>query len=232
MRKIILSLSVFVLIFLIFACSPSLSITMKDESTTDFNFNITNTESFFANFSAFMDFNEEDFYNTVSLQSSLESLGFTNIFIQTDKNTDIKIKAQIQNQNFIDEENPLSTLISITNNDFSITIKPENIIEILSSIPEITDYLDLLMAPIYTGEQISESEYLELFASVYGESFAQDFEKTNISININTLNKIKDIQSSENGFATTTFTDKNANIKIPFYKLLCKQDVSVFKITF
>lgn len=232
MKKNIFIFVTISLIFTLLSCSPSLSITMKDESTTDFNFNITNTESFFANFSAFMDFNEEDFYNTVSLQSSLESLGFTNIFIQTDKNTDIKIKAQIQNQNFIDEENPLSTLISITNNDFSITIKPENIIEILSSIPEITDYLDLLMAPIYTGEQISESEYLELFASVYGESFAQDFEKTNISININTLNKIKDIQSSENGFATTTFTDKKANIKIPFYKLLCKQDVSVFKITF
>ena len=232
MKKNIFIFVTISLIFTLLSCSPELSIKMKNDNTSDFYLNLTNTESFFANFSAFMDFNEEDFYNTVSLQSSLESLGFTNIFIQTDKNTDIKIKAQIQNQNFIDEENPLSTLISITNNDFSITIKPENIIEILSSIPEITDYLDLLMAPIYTGEQISEPEYLELFASVYGESFAQDFEKTNISININTLNKIKDIQSSENGFATTTFTDKKANIKIPFYKLLCKQDVSVFKITF
>lgn len=232
MRKIILSLSVFVLIFLIFACSPSLSITMKDESTTDFNFNITNTESFFANFSAFMDFNEEDFYNTVSLQSSLESLGFTNIFIQTDKNTDIKIKAQIQNQNFIDEENPLSTLISITNNDFSITIKPENIIEILSSIPEITDYLDLLMAPIYTGEQISEPEYLELFASVYGDSFAQDFEKTNFNISVQTLLTIKDIEISNSHLFGVNFENKTANIQIPLYKLLCHNENNFIKITF
>lgn len=232
MRKIILSLSVFVLIFLIFACSPSLSITMKDESTTDFNFNITNTESFFANFSAFMDFNEEDFYNTVSLQSSLESLGFTNIFIQTDKNTDIKIKAQIQNQNFIDEENPLSTLISITNNDFSITIKPENIIEILSSIPEITDYLDLLMAPIYTGEQISEPEYLELFASVYGESFAQDFEKTNFNISVQTLLTIKDIEISNSHLFGVNFENKTVNIQIPLYKLLCHNENNFIKIIF
>lgn len=232
MKKNIFIFVTISLIFTLLSCSPELSIKMKNDNTSDFYLNLTNTESFFANFSAFMDFNEEKFYDEKSLIESLTNLGFSKINLTTGKNADLSISAEILNNTLVNSESPLSTLFSITDKDFALEIHPSKLIEILSSVPEISDYLDLLMAPIYTGEQISESEYLELFASVYGESFAQDFEKTNISININTLNKIKDIQSSENGFATTTFTDKKANIKIPFYKLLCKQDVSVFKIIF
>ena len=232
MKKNIFIFVTISLIFTLLSCSPELSIKMKNDNTSDFYLNLTNTESFFANFSAFMDFNEEKFYDEKSLIESLTNLGFSKINLTTGKNADLSISAEILNNTLVNSESPLSTLFSITDKDFALEIHPSKLIEILSSVPEISDYLDLLMAPIYTGEQISESEYLELFASVYGESFAQDFEKTNISININTLNKIKDIQSSENGFATTTFTDKKAHIKIPFYKLLCKQDVSVFKIIF
>ena len=218
MKKNIFIFVTISLIFTLLSCSPELSIKMKSDNTSDFYLNLTNTESFFANFSAFMDFNEEKFYDEKSLIESLTNLGFSKINLTTGKNADLSISAEILNNTLVNSESPLSTLFSITDKDFALEIHPSKLIEILSSVPEISDYLDLLMAPIYTGGQISES--------------AQDFEKTNISININTLNKIKDIQSSENGFATTTFTDKKANIKIPFYKLLCKQDVSVFKIIF
>ncbi len=205
---------------------------MKDDNSTDFNVSITNTESFFSNFSAFMDFSEENFYDKQALQLSLQDLGFTNIFIETDKNTDIKINAQILNQNFSDEENPLSTLISITENDFTITIQPANIIEILCTIPEITDYLDLLMAPIYTGEELSETEYLELFASVYGESFAQDFEKTNLCITVQALKNIKNVETSNTELSEIKFANKIVDIQIPLYKLLCYNEDNFIKIKF
>ena len=232
MKKIFFSLSIFVLTFALLSCSPSLNILMKENNSTELNFSITNTESFYSNFSAFMDFSEEDFYNKDSLKLSLEDLGFTDIFIQTDKNTDIKINGQIDNQNFIDTENPLSTLISINEDNFTITINPTNIIEILCTIPEITDYLDLLMAPIYTGEELSETEYLELFASVYGESFAQDFEKTNLCISVQTLKNIKDVEASNSNLFDINYKNKTVYIQIPLYKLLCYNKINFLKIKF
>ena len=232
MKKITFTLSIFILLSILFSCSPSLRILMKDDNSTEFNVAITNTESFFSNFSAFMDFSEDNFYDDQALQLSLQDLGFTDIFIETNTNTDIKINAQIQNQNFADEENPLSTLISIAENNFTIKINPTNIIELLCTIPEITDYLDLLMAPIYTGEELSESEYLELFASVYGESFAKDFENTNLLLQIEVLQNIKQIQTESQSIGTVEFSNKTAKIKIPLYKLLCKQDLTSFKIEF
>lgn len=232
MKKITFTLSIFVLTFTLFSCSPSLSILMKDDNSTEFNVSITNTETFFSNFSAFMDFSEENFYDKQALNLSLQDLGFTDIFIEADKNTDIKINAQIQNQNFTDKKNPLSTLISITENNFSITIQPTNIIEILCTIPEITDYLDLLMAPIYTGEELSETEYLELFASVYGKSFAQDFEKTNLCITIQTLKTVKDVEISNSELTLVKFNNKTVEIQIPLYKLLCYDENNFLKINY
>ena len=87
-------------------------------------------------------------------------------------------------------------------------------------------YRDLLTGKRYTDFSLN-------VVNSYTVAFLHSLGVRKITLSYELSDKqIKDIQSSENGFATTTFTDKKANIKIPFYKLLCKQDVSVFKITF
>lgn len=232
MKKNIFIFVTISLIFTLLSCSPELSIKMKNDNTSDFYLNLTNTESFFANFSAFMDFNEEKFYDEKSLIESLTNLGFSKINLTTGKNADLSISAEILNNTLVNSESPLSTLFSITDKDFTLEIHPSKLIEILSSVPEISDYLDLLMAPIYTGEQISEPEYLELFASVYGESFAQDFEKTNFNISVQTLLTIKDIEISNSHLFGVNFENKTANIQIPLYKLLCHNENNFIKIIF
>ena len=63
MKKIFYFSSILILIFTIFSCSPALSISLKNDDSVDVQFEITNTESFFSNFSAFMDFSEENLKN-------------------------------------------------------------------------------------------------------------------------------------------------------------------------
>ncbi len=232
MKKIFYFSSIFILIFTILSCSPSLSLSLKNDDSIDFEIDITNTESFFANFSAFMDFTEENIYDKEILASNLEEIGFSNINLETGKNADLKVIAQLKNISQLEKENPLSSLFIKNENSFEIQIDPEKMLSVLETIPEVTDYLDLLMAPIYTGEQISEPEYLELFASVYGDSFAQDFEKTNFNISVQTLLTIKDIEISNSHLFGVNFENKTANIQIPLYKLLCHNENNFIKIIF
>ena len=220
------------MIFTIFSCSPALSISLKNDDSVDVQFEITNTESFFSNFSAFMDFSEENFYDKEILSSNLQSIGFSDINLEIGKNADLKLSAKLKNFSQIENDNPVSTLFTKKENSFEISINPDNLIEVLETIPEITDYLDLLMAPVYTGEEITEQEYLELFATVYGESFAKDFENTNFVVKINVLDKIKNIETAKDNIASVNFEGNVANIKIPLYKLLCNQDLTFFKIHF
>ena len=232
MKKIFYFSSVLILIFSIFSCSPTLTISLKNDDSIDVLFDITNTESFFSNFSAFMDFSEDNFYDKEFLSSNLEELGFSNIYLETGKNADLQLYAQLKNFSQIENDNPVSTLFTKKENSFEISINPNNLIEILETLPEATDYLDLLMAPVYTGEELTEQEYLELFASVYGESFAKDFENTNFVLQINVLNKIKNIETAKDNIASVKFDGNVANIKIPLYKLLCNQNPTFFKIDF
>ena len=232
MKKIFYFSSILILIFTIFSCSPALSISLKNDDSVDVQFEITNTESFFSNFSAFMDFSEENFYDKEILSSNLQSIGFSDINLEIGKNADLKLFAQLNNFSQLKEENPITSLFIKKQDSFEISINPDNLIEVLETIPEITDYLDLLMAPVYTGEEITEQEYLELFATVYGESFAKDFENTNFVVKINVLDKIKNIETAKDNIASVNFEGNVSNIKIPLYKLLCNQDLTFFKIHF
>lgn len=232
MKKIFYFSSILILIFTIFSCSPALSISLKNDDSVDVQFEITNTESFFSNFSAFMDFSEENFYDKEILSSNLQSIGFSDINLEIGKNADLKLFAQLNNFSQLKEENPITSLFIKKQDSFEISINPDNLIEVLETIPEITDYLDLLMAPVYTGEEITEQEYLELFATVYGESFAKDFENTNFVVKINVLDKIKNIETAKDNIDSVNFEGNVANIKIPLYKLLCNQDLTFFKIHF
>ena len=179
-----------------------------------------------------MDFSEENFYNKEFLSLNLEELGFSNINLETGKNADLKLSAKLKNFSQLEEENPITSLLSKNKNSFEISINPDNLIDILETLPEVTDYLDLLMAPVYTGEELSEEEYLELFATVYGESFAKDFENTNLVLQIEVLDKIKNIETAKDNIASVKFEGNVANIKIPLYKLLCNQNPTFFKIDF
>ena len=232
MKKIFYFSSILILIFTIFSCSPALSIALNNDDSVDVQFEITNTESFFSNFSAFMDFSEENFYDKDFLSLNLEELEFSNINLETGKNADLKLSAKLKNFSQLEEENPITSLLSKNENSFEISINPDNLIDILETLPDVTDYLDLLMAPVYTGEELTEQEYLELFATVYGESFAKDFENTNFVVQINVLEKIQNIETAKDNIASVNFEGNVANIKIPLYKLLCNQDLTFFKIHF
>ena len=232
MKKIFYFSTILTLIFTILSCSPALSISLKNDDSVDIQLEISNTESFFSNFSAFMDFSEENFYDKEFLSLNLEELGFSNINLETGKNADLKLSAQLKNFSQLEEENPITSLFTKNENSFEISINPDNLIDILETLPEATDYLDLLMAPVYTGEELTEQEYLELFATVYGESFAKDFENTNFVLQVNVLNKIKNIETAKDNIASVKFDGNVANIKIPLYKLLCNPNPTFFKIDF
>ena len=58
---------------------------------------------------------------------------------------------------------------------FSVTLTPEYIQYLLTYLPEeSTGYADLLMAPLFTGEEMDEEEYVDTVAVVYGRKLANE----------------------------------------------------------
>jgi hypothetical protein len=95
-----------------------------------------------------------------------------------------------------------------------ITINRENgpvILELLSA--EIADYLNALMAPLATGEEISRPEYLELIAVVYNRAISDEIAGSRFRAFIEFPGVITSVTGG-------TFSGRRAIFDIPLLDLL------------
>jgi len=95
-----------------------------------------------------------------------------------------------------------------------INISRENgsvILGLLST--EIADYLNALMAPIATGENLSRAEYLELVASFYNRAISDEIARSRIRASIEFPGTVSAVRGG-------TFSGRRANFDIPLVDLL------------
>jgi hypothetical protein len=96
----------------------------------------------------------------------------------------------------------------------TITISLETGPKLLSLIsPEIAEYLEALMAPIATGDAMTEAEYLKAVADMYGEGLSTEIAEASIQTSIDFPGPI---QSVTNG----KFNGRRAEFDIPLRELL------------
>jgi len=95
-----------------------------------------------------------------------------------------------------------------------INISRENgpvIVELLS--PQIADFLNALMAPLATGEEMSRAEYLELVASFYNRAVSDEIAASRIRASIDFPGAVTSVRGG-------TFSGRRVNFDIPLVDLL------------
>ncbi|MDR2543887.1 MAG: hypothetical protein LBC80_10635 [Treponema sp.] len=105
-----------------------------------------------------------------------------------------------------------------------ITINLDNgpeIIELLSL--EIYDYLNALMAPVVTGEELRKNEYLELVASFYNRAISNEITSSRIIATI-------DFPAPVTGIKGGTFSGRRATFDIPLLDLLVLEEPVVLEV--
>ena len=105
-----------------------------------------------------------------------------------------------------------------------IDISRENspaILQLLS--PEISDYLNALMAPIASGEEMSRAEYLDLVASFYNRTISDEIAASRLRASIEFPAKITGIKGG-------TFSGRRAAFDIPLLDLLVLESPVIFEV--
>ncbi len=156
-------------------------------------------------------------YDAETIKSQLEETGLQNVIVSVKNDTNLTISGKIQNVNegFKSVPDMVSTeTLADGKKILKLNISPEILQQAQKVFPEdVSSYIDLLMAPVFTGEQMTEDEYIDLIESVYGSSIAQEIKKGTIDI----------ILKSSNG------TSSNYSMKIT--ELLTLQSKKVFSLT-
>jgi hypothetical protein len=79
--------------------------------------------------------------------------------------------------------------------------------------PEISMYLNALMAPIATGEVLTKTEYLTFVGSIYGKNIADEISSSSIRASVNFPGAIQRVKGG-------TFSGRKADFEIPLLDIL------------
>ncbi|MCL2276523.1 MAG: hypothetical protein FWC21_01360 [Treponema sp.] len=90
--------------------------------------------------------------------------------------------------------------------------------------PEISDYLQALMAPLATGERMTKSEYLDLVAVFYSRALSDEIAYSRIHAFIEFPGNITTIRGGN-------FSGRRAVFDIPLLDLLVVENPLIYEIT-
>jgi hypothetical protein len=102
--------------------------------------------------------------------------------------------------------------------------------EIFALLPsETLDYLDFFLdPPLFSGIQMSETDYLELIKTVYGSQMATSLEQSIFEITLAVPGTISSVAAPP--FAKTTKSASKLTLSLPLAKLLCTNGETNFSV--
>ena len=114
------------------------------------------------------------------LTESLKISGFENVQILSGKLKNILITMEDKSQKSVLF---YSKLLKMQNGSLSVDFSYENLRNFYENADEqLQSDLDLLLAPVFNDEKMTETEYLEIIATFYGEKMASELAESFISL--------------------------------------------------
>lgn len=108
-----------------------------------------------------------------------------NVSAKSETKDSIFLSAELdeEKQDFISQAN----ILSVGPNGSSVTLSfsEEKLAAMYENMPQtMQSYIDMFMAPSFTGEKMTDEEYLELVSSVYGDFVSDEIKKSVINFTL------------------------------------------------
>jgi hypothetical protein len=142
--------------------------------------------------------------------------GITSVILKNTSPSSVEGTVQVSNINeFLTSSDSIKFIVFDQKAKMcQININRENAPVMLSLLsPEITGYLNALMAPAATGENMSRSEYLELIAMFYSKAISDEIASSQVRASVEFPGTITSVKGG-------TFSGKQANFDIPLLDIL------------
>lgn len=172
---------IFFVCVLIFCASCKNEIKISaTKSGINFDYKIDSSAEFFNLF--FTNDSENAGFNADEVSRIFTDSGFENVQSKTfDSGKNLQVKANLSET----AQDPISKsgMIFDSEKDFKIIINKENMLSLYENLSsELQTYLDMLMAPVFTNEEMTNDEYIELVSEVYGQKLAEELANATIKI--------------------------------------------------
>ena len=187
-------------VLLFFSCSAEITFEAEKDSCVKISY----TGDFSGEFLQFMmsqdseisDLEQKDFENSEldnqALKESLENSGFENVQIVSGKLKKLIFKMEDKSKK---SALFMTNLLKMQNGTISVDLSYENLKKFYDKADEqLQSDLDLLLAPVFNDEKMSETEYLETVAAFYGDKMADELAESFIKLIIINADGKKQVQ--------------------------------------
>ena len=147
-------------------------------------------------------------FDTKEIEYEMGTNGFSNIKAVSKKGTDLTVSMTDKNR-----KSALFTsgVVSIENGKLSASLSPQNLVKFYKSADSQTVmFLDMLLAPVFNDEKMSQEEYSEVLEAFYGEEIAKEMKDSRFRITLKNPDGTQTVQT------------------VPFIKLLTLDEIIRF----
>lgn len=179
-KNLLVALFCSVILFLT-SCKSQIKITFSKNACT-VKYSTKLGKALFDTFYAFAGETEsERIFDTEQFKQIFSESGLKNVSAESKVIDEISIQGDIDGNNgdFISG----SSIIKSSNNGKNVEIEfsRNNLLKMYDNMPSIMrSYIDLFMAPVFTEEEMSNEEYLELISSVYGQILEDEIKTSTV----------------------------------------------------
>lgn len=183
MKKQIYLALVFIASLFLTSCTSEILLKQNKDGTINVKFSSVAGEAFVKMVkAAASDDDGNVLIDEKAITKELENSGFVNVEIE--KKNVIDINAQMDD--FFGNSILINSgLINSTQDDFSANITTDKFVDFYNKADDdLVSILDMFLAPVFNDEQMSESEYIELLASFYGNEVANEIKNSKLKITL------------------------------------------------
>lgn len=183
MKKIIFAV---IITSVLCSCSSSLLIKFGEEGLIGFEYSALCGKELTATISSISGGGEgQPVFETERIKEALEKAKFSKIKVTSPEKNTLNLSAEVSKNA---ENSILKSQIfekTSTDKDITLTFSTKSLQSLYSVLPDdFQSYIDLFMAPSFTGEVMSDSEYLDLVAAVYGKPLAAELENAVLTVTL------------------------------------------------
>lgn len=170
------------------SCTTEITLELKKDGSVDVDFSGTAGNAFTALITSASGMTGEEktdasvIFDTKQIEYEMGSNGFSKVKVASKKGTDLAVTMTDKNG-----KSALFTsgVVKVENGKLSASLSPQTLVKFYKTADSQTvQFLDMLLAPIFNDEQMSEEEYLEVLASFYGEDIATEMKNSSFRITL------------------------------------------------
>jgi len=170
------------LTLLLASCNVNVVIQQNKNGSVDVKLDASAGEAFTKMILAATGGTTENFFDTKEIQYELAKSGFSKVNVQTKKGTDIDVNLTDTNKS---SYLFTSGILSEDKSGLKMNLNAKALKNFYDMADEQTQMvLDLLVAPVFNGEETTQSEYLETVEAFYGEGAAKEIKSSIVNLTI------------------------------------------------